>query len=334
MTLASKQQTTDILPISYDDIMHAHDRIRGIAHHTPVMTSAIADQNTDAKLFFKCEHFQRVGAFKFRGAYNALAQFTDTQRQGGVLAYSSGNHAQAVALAARLTDMKAVILMPSNAPRVKVEATRNYGGEVVFYDRYTEDRETIGGRIAKERGLTIVSPYNHPAVMAGQGTAAKELFEDADTLDVVLAPVGGGGLLSGCAVAAKALNPDCIVIGVEPQAGNDAQQSFRSGKLIRISTPDTIADGAQTQCIGDMPFSIIQKLVSDIVTVSDAELIDAMTFFASRMKMIVEPTGCLAAAAVLSGKVDVRGKRIGIILSGGNIDLQRFAYFVQKHIKY
>lgn len=329
MTLATKIAAPDALPITFDDIAEAHDRIRGVAHHTPVMTSATADKNTDGKLFFKCENFQRVGAFKFRGAYNALAQFTQAQREGGVLAYSSGNHAQAVALAARLTGMKAVILMPANAPQIKVEATRNYGGEVVFYDRYTEDREAIGKKIAEERGMTIISPYDHPHVMSGQGTATKELFEDAGLLDIVLTPVGGGGLLSGSAVAAKALNPQCVIIGVEPEAGNDAQQSFRSGRIVRITTSDTIADGAQTQRLGDKPFAVIERLVSDVVTVSDSELVAAMTFFASRMKMIVEPTGCLAAAAVLSGKVDVKGKRAGIILSGGNIDLLRFARLVE-----
>ncbi len=316
--------------IHYNDIVEAHNRIRGIAHHTPVMTSGIADSNSGAKIFFKCENFQRVGAFKFRGAYNALAQFTPQQREGGVIAFSSGNHAQAVALAARITGTKAVIVMPEDAPQIKVEATRNYGAETVFYNRYRDDREAIGHGLAEARGLTLVSPYDHLNVIAGQGTAAKELFEDVGgNLDIVLAPIGGGGLISGTAIAAKALNPACKVIGVEPTAGNDAQQSFRSGAIVKIDTPDTIADGAQTQRVGDNTFKIIRQYVDDIVTVSDAEIIDTMKFLAGRMKMIVEPTGCLGAAAVFSKKIDTAGKRVGVILSGGNIDLMRFATLAQ-----
>ena len=316
------------LPISYDDVVAAHERIRGVAHRTPVLTSTTANDLTGAQLFFKCENFQRMGAFKFRGAYNAIAQFTPQQKAGGVITFSSGNHAQAIALSARLLGVKAVIVMPQDAPAVKVEATRGYGGEVVFYDRYTEDREALGRRLAAERGLTLIPPYDHPHVMAGQGTAAKELIEDAGPLDLLFVCLGGGGLLSGCATAARALNPDCKVIGVEPEAGNDGQRSLRSGAIVHIDTPKTIADGAQTQHLGEYTFAVIRELVDDIVTVSDAELVDTMKFFASRMKAVVEPTGCLAAAAVLQRKVDVRGKRVGVIVSGGNVDLLRFAELV------
>jgi threonine dehydratase len=269
-----------------------------------------------------------MGAFKFRGACNAISQFTPAQRAGGVIAFSSGNHAQAIALSARLLGVRSVIVMPADAPAVKLEATRAYGGEVVLYDRYTEDREAIGRQLAEEQGLTLVPPYDHKDVIAGQGTAAKELFEEVGPLDVLIAPLGGGGLLSGSALAARALSPGCRVIGVEPEAGNDGQQSFRSGRIVNIDVPQTIADGAQTLHLGDLTFPLIRDLVEDIVTVSDAALVEAMAFFAGRMKLIVEPTGCLAAAAVLGGQVDVTGKRVGIILSGGNIDLATFSRLV------
>lgn len=256
-------------------------------------------------------------------------QFTPEQRAKGVIAYSSGNHAQAIALSARLLEMNAAVVMPSDAPRNKLAATRGYGAEVVLYDRYTEDREEIGRRLAETRGLTLIPPYDHPHVMAGQGTVARELLGDVGELDVLLTPLGGGGLLAGCAVAARALNPRCTIIGVEPEAGNDGQRSFQSGHIVHIDTPNTIADGAQTQHLGQYTFPVVRKLVDDIVTVSDAQLIDAMKFFAERMKMILEPTGCLAAAAVFGKKVDVRGKNVGIVLSGGNIDLARFASLVE-----
>ncbi|MFX1671259.1 threo-3-hydroxy-L-aspartate ammonia-lyase [Paraburkholderia sp. A2WS-5] len=313
------------LPISFDDVAAAHERIRGVAHRTPVLTSRTANALAEAELFFKCENLQRMGAFKFRGAYNAIAQFTPEQKAGGVITFSSGNHAQAIALSAQLLGVKAVIVMPQDAPAVKVEATRGYGGEVVFYDRYTEDREALGQRLAAERGLTLIPPYDHPHVMAGQGTAAKELFEDAGELDVLLTPLGGGGLLSGCATSAHALAPRCTVIGVEPEAGNDGQRSLQAGSIVHIDTPRTIADGAQTQHLGGYTFAVIRERVSEIVTVSDTELVETMKFFASRMKLVVEPTGCLAAAAVLHRKADVRGKRVGIVISGGNVDLLRFA---------
>ncbi|OAI60651.1 serine dehydratase [Ralstonia solanacearum] len=317
------------LPITYDDVVAAHARLQGQAHRTPVLTSTTANALTGAELFFKCENFQRMGAFKFRGAYNALSQFTPEQRKAGVITFSSGNHAQAIALSARLLGMRAVIVMPKDAPVIKVEATRGYGGEVVFYDRYTEDREAIGRRLAEQHGLTLIPPYDHPHVMAGQGTAAKELIEETGPLDLLLVCLGGGGLLSGCATAARALSPACRIIGVEPEAGNDGQQSLRKGEIVHIDTPATIADGAQTQHLGNYTFAVIRELVDEIATVSDADLVDTMRFFAGRMKIVVEPTGCLAAAAALQQRVDVRGKRVGVIVSGGNVDLQHFARFVQ-----
>jgi threonine dehydratase len=281
-----------------------------------------------ASLFFKCENLQRMGAFKFRGAYNAIARFSEAQRRAGVLTYSSGNHAQAIALSARLAGIRAAIIMPNDAPAMKVRATQGYGAEVIFYDRYTENREDIGRRLAQERGMTLIPPYDHPDVIAGQGTAAKELFEEVGELDVLLVPLGGGGLLAGSALAASQLSPRCRVIGVEPEAGNDGQQSLRRGEIVRIGVPDTIADGAQTSYLGEHNFAVIRRLVDDIVTVSDAQLVETMKFLAERMKMIVEPTGCLAAAAALQGVHPVAGKKVGILISGGNVDLARFAQLV------
>jgi len=275
---------------------------------------------TGAQIFFKPENLQRMGAFKFRGAYNAIAKLSDEQRKRGVLAFSSGNHAQAIALSARLAGIKAVIVMPSDAPPLKLAATRGYGAEVITYDRMKEDREAIAKKISEERGMAMIPPFNHPDVIAGQGTAAKELIEDAGRLDYLFVCLGGGGLTSGCAIAAHELAPDCKVIGVEPEAGNDVQQSFRKGEIVKIPVPVTIADGAQTQAPGPLTFAIISELVSDIVTVSDAQLIEAMRFFVSRMKIVVEPTGCLAAAAVFNKLVDIKDKRVGVIISGGNVD--------------
>jgi threonine dehydratase len=279
-----------------------------------------------------------MGAFKFRGAYNALAKFTPEQRRSGVIAFSSGNHAQATALSARLLGMPAVIVMPKDAPALKITATREYlgemrGAEVILYDRYTEDREALGQRIAAERGMTLVPPYDHADVMAGQGTAALELIEqvrelDGGSLDLLLVCVGGGGLISGCATVARHLLPACRVVGVEPEAGNDVQQSFRRGEIVHIEVPTTIADGAQTQHAGQLTFPVIRAKVDDIVTVSDGELVAAMKFFAERMKLVVEPTGALGAAAALERKVDVAGRRVGVIVSGGNIDLERYAQLI------
>jgi threonine dehydratase len=313
------------LAISYADVEAAAARLAGVATRTPVMTSRTADARTGARLFFKCENLQRVGAFKFRGAYNALAQFTAGQRRGGVIAYSSGNHAQAIALAARMLGMPAVIVMPRDAPQAKLAATRDYGAEVVLYDRATEDREAIGRRIAEARGMTLVPPYDHPHVMAGQGTAALELIQDAGPLDLLVVCVGGGGLISGCATVAKHLLPRCRVVGVEPAAGNDVQQSLALGRIVHIPVPETIADGAQTQHAGALTFPVMQALVDEVVTVSDAQLVQTMAFFAERMKLVVEPTGCLAAAALLQAGYPARGMRVGVVVSGGNVDLDRFA---------
>ncbi len=313
---------------AYADVVDAAERLRGNAHRTPVLTSRTANERTGAQLFFKCENFQRMGAFKFRGAFNAIAQFSGEQRRSGVLTYSSGNHAQAIALSAKLLGVRSAIIMPHDAPASKVAATRGYGGEVITYNRYTESREDLGRRLAQERGMTLIPPYDHPHVIAGQGTAAKELIEDVGRLDVLLVCLGGGGLLAGCALSARALNPGCVVIGVEPEAGNDGQQSFRKGEIVRIEVPDTIADGARTTYLGAHNFAIIQKQVDDIVTVSDGQLIETMKFFAERMKMVVEPTGCLAAAAAMSGAVRIEGKKVGVLISGGNVDLDAFARLV------
>jgi threo-3-hydroxy-L-aspartate ammonia-lyase len=316
------------LAIDFNDVMQASKRLQGIAHRTPVLTSRTADDATGAQLFFKCENFQRMGAFKFRGAYNALAQFSAEQKKNGVCAFSSGNHAQGIALSARLLGMPAAIVMPLDSPAVKMAATRGYGAEVITYDRYTEDREAIGKRLSEERGMTLIPPYDHAHVMAGQGTAALELLEDVGQLDTLLVCLGGGGLISGCAVAAKQLNPKIRVIGVEPEAGNDAQQSKRAGQIIKIDTPKTIADGAQTQFVGKLTFPVIQALVDDIVTVSDSQLIEAMRFAASSMKMVIEPTGGLAMAAAMQGVVNVRGQRVGVIVSGGNVDIAQLVQYL------
>jgi threonine dehydratase len=318
------------LSINHEDVRAAAARLAGIAHRTPVATSRTANQRTGAQLFFKCENLQRMGAFKFRGAYNALSQFTPEQRRAGVVAFSSGNHAQAIALSGRLLGIPATMVMPNDAPQMKVEATRGYGAEVQLYDRYSEDREAIGRKLADERGMTLIPPFDHPHVMAGQGTAALELIEDAGPLDVLLVCVGGGGLISGCAVAAKHALPQCRVIGVEPEAGNDVQQSLRRGEIVHIDVPQTIADGAQTQAPGRFTFPVIRALVDDVLTVTDRQLILTMRFFAERMKMVVEPTGCLAAAAVLEGMLDVRGQRVGIIISGGNVDVDRYAELLKR----
>ncbi len=316
------------LPVTYAEVAAAAKRIEGAAHRTPVLTSATADAMTGAQLFFKPENLQRMGAFKFRGAYNAIAKLDADARKRGVLAFSSGNHAQAIALAGRLQGVAATTVMPSDAPAIKLAATRGYGAEVITYDRQTQDREALATRIATERGLALIPPYDHADVIAGQGTAAKELIEDAGPLDYLFVCVGGGGLISGCALAAHQLSPGCKVIGVEPEAGNDVQQSLRKGEIVSIPVPKTIADGAQTTFPGKLTFAIMRALVSGILTVTDAELVEAMKFFASRMKIVVEPTGCLAAAAVFGKQADLAGKRAGVIVSGGNVDPQALAKFL------
>lgn len=315
------------LPV-YDDVVAAAQRIAGHANRTPVLTSRTANALTGAELFFKCENYQRMGAFKFRGAMSALTKFDAGQRAAGVVAYSSGNHAQAIALAARLLGMPATIVMPADAPAAKIAATREYGGTVVLYDRYTEDREQIGAELARRDGLTLIPPYDHPDVIAGQGTAVKELLEETGPLDALFVCLGGGGLLSGSLLSSKALAPHCKVYGVEPEAGDDGLQSLRSGAIVHIDTPSTIADGAQSQHLGQYTFPIIARDVSNIHTVTDEQLVDAMRFFAERMKMVVEPTGCLAFAGALAFREQLQGQRVGIIVSGGNVDLARFGAFL------
>ncbi|HZO04294.1 MAG TPA: threo-3-hydroxy-L-aspartate ammonia-lyase [Burkholderiales bacterium] len=307
--------------VSFNDIAGAHERIKAQAKRTPVLTSATVDALTGASVFFKCENFQRMGAFKFRGAFNALSQLKDEQKQKGVVAFSSGNHAQAVALSGRILGIKTVIVMPDDASKVKLDATRGYGAEVVQYAK-DQPREELAGKLATERGLMLIPPFDHPHIIAGQGTAAKELIEDAGPLDVVLVPCGGGGLLSGCAIAAKHLAPQCRVYGVEPAAGNDASQSFVTKRLVSIAIPDTIADGARTPSLGKLTFPIILRTVDDMLTVTDQELARAMFFLWERMKIVIEPTGALAACALLEKKTDLKGKKVGVILSGGNVDLR------------
>ncbi len=310
---------------TFEDVAAAAKRLAGHAHRTPVLRSRTADAMLGAEVFFKCENLQRAGAFKFRGAFNALARFDAAQRRAGVIAFSSGNHAQAIALAGRVHGIPATILMPGDAPRAKVEATKGYGAEVIHFDRYREDREAIARRLAEERGLTLVPPYDHADVIAGQGTATLELIEEVGPLDDLFVCLGGGGLLSGAALAARALAPSCRLHGVEPEAGNDAQQSLARGEIVHIKTPQTIADGAQTQHLGQLTFEIIRRDVADIVTATDAQLVQAMRFFFERMKLVVEPTGCLGFAGACHAGLPLAGRRVGVLVSGGNVDLQRFA---------
>jgi threo-3-hydroxy-L-aspartate ammonia-lyase len=321
---------TSALP-TYQDVEAAAARLAGHAHHTPVLRSATVDARLGAQVFFKCENLQRMGAFKFRGAFNALSRFTVEQRKAGVVAFSSGNHAQAIALSARILGFPAAILMPQDAPQAKIDATRGYlgdGGEVILFDRYTQDREALTRDLAHQRGLTVVPPFNHADVIAGQGTAAKELFEEVGPLDYFFVCLGGGGLISGSALATRALSPTCKLIGVEPEAGNDAQQSMQQGSIVTIPTPKTIADGAQTQSLGDLTFAIIRRDVNEITAVSDAQLVEGMRFFAERMKMVVEPTGCLGFAGALQAGKALAGARVGVLVSGGNVDLARFAALI------
>jgi len=311
------------LPFSYDDVADAHRVLTGHAHRTPVMTSRQVDARTGCTVFCKCENFQRIGAFKFRGAFNAISRLTPAQRGQGVITYSSGNHAQAVALAASLLGSKAVIVMPQDAPQVKLAATRGYGAEVVVYDKHETVREELAEQLARERGLTVIPPYDHPHVAAGQGTAAKELFDEVGPLDYLFVCVGGGGLISGCAIAAHALSPECKVIGVEPEAADDATRSFRTRTLQSCRNPDTIADGARTPSLGKVTFPIVLARVHEMVTVDDAQLLQAMLYVWERMKMVVEPTGALGIAGLFERKVAVpAGARVGVIVSGGNVDVR------------
>jgi threonine dehydratase len=306
--------------ISFADILAARDRLRGIAHLTPVATSRTLDALTGRAVFLKCENLQRGGAFKFRGAYNMISRLPDEARRRGVVAYSSGNHAQGVALAARLLDTPAVICMPSDAPAVKVEATRGYGAEIVFYDRMRDDRAALAQRIAEERGATLAPPYDHPHIMAGQGTAALELLEQVEGIDTLVVPVGGGGLISGCAVAAHGVNPAIRVIGVEPDDADDTRRSLEAGERITISPPSTIADGLRVTTPGALTFPIVQRHVAQIVTVSDDEIREAIRFVMLRMKLVVEPSGAAGVAAALVGRLPDAARRVGVIVCGGNID--------------
>ena len=308
------------MEVNFDDVARAHERIKAEAHRTPVLTSSTVDALTGATVFFKPENLQRMGAFKFRGAYNALSQLSADEKKRGVVAFSSGNHAQAVALAGKLLGIPRIIVMPADAPKVKVAATKGYGAEVVLYEKH-QNREELAKQISSERGLTVIPPYNHPHIVAGQGTAAKELIEDAGPLDILLVPCGGGGLLSGCAIASKHLSPKCRVIGVEPAAGDDATRSFKTKTLQTVKDPDTIADGARTPSLGTVTHPLVMHYVDDMITVTDTELLKWMFFLWERMKIVVEPTGALAAAALLEKKLDAKAKRVGIVLSGGNVDL-------------
>ena len=330
--------TAPPLPVAFEDVARAADVLRGVAHRTPVLTSRQANAIAGAELFFKCENLQRVGAFKFRGAYNAISRLDADARKRGVVTFSSGNHAQAMALAGKLLGVATTIIMPEDAPALKLAATRGYGANVVVYDRYNANREEVAAPFVSERGMTLIPPYDHRDVIAGQGTAAMELIEEVGPLDVLVVPVGGGGVLSGCATAAAEMSPGCAVYGVEPEAGNDAQRSFRSGEIVHIDVPKTIADGAQTQHIGKLVLPILRALVRDIVTVSDDQLRTQMRFFAERMKIVVEPTGCLAAAAVMHHVIDAardvthtdRPARVGIIVTGGNVDPNFFCECITK----
>jgi threonine dehydratase len=315
--------STSLALPTFDDVERAARRIDGVAHRTPVVTSRTVDARTGARVFFKCETFQRGGAFKFRGAYNALSRLEAGQRRRGVVAFSSGNHAQAVALAGQLLDIPRVIVMPADSPAVKRIATAEYGAEIVLYDREHENREEIGRRLAEQRGLTVIPPYDHADIIAGAGTAARELFDEAGPLDMLLTPCGGGGLLSGSALYAAARAPGCRVIGVEPLAGDDATRSFRTRSLHTVRNPPTVADGARTSSLGHLTFPLVLANVADMLTVDDGPLLRAMFYLWERLKLVVEPTGALAAAAVLEGAVDVRRMRVGVVLSGGNVDLSQ-----------
>jgi threonine dehydratase len=310
---------------TFDDVLAAAARLEGVAHKTPVLRSRTLDDRLQAEVYVKCENLQRMGAFKFRGGFNALAKLSETQRSAGVVAYSSGNHAQAVALSAQILQIPATIFMPHDASPAKLAATQGYGAKVIGYDRYSEDASALATALSHSQGLTFIPPFDHPDVLSGQGTAALELFKEVGKLDALFVCLGGGGLLSGSALAAKALSPSCQLVGVEPEAGNDVQQSFRKGERVKIATPVTIADGAQTPMVGAITLEIIKALVDDIHTVTDAQLVESMRFYAERMKMIVEPTGCLSLAAAIQAGDSLKGKKVGLIISGGNIDMARFS---------
>lgn len=315
--------STNNFAVNYNDIAAAANRLLAVVHRTPVMTSTTVNKLTNCEVFFKCENFQRTGSFKFRGAYSALSKLSETQKQSGVLTYSSGNHAQAIALAGRLLNIPTTIVMPNNAPQVKKAATLGYGAEIIFYDINETTREELAQKIAQERGSTIIPPYDHPDVIAGQGTAALELIEEVGSLDLLLVCCGGGGLLSGCAIATKNLLRNCRVVGVEPQNADDATRSFYAKTLQTVHNPNTIADGARTPYLGQYTFPLVLHYVDDMVTVSEEEILRTMYFMWERMKLVIEPTGTLAAAALLEGIIKVSGVRVGVIISGGNVDLKQ-----------
>ena len=319
---------TAALPVTFDDVRDAAVRLDGVAHRTPVLTSRTLNGRVGAEVFVKCENFQRIGAFKIRGAYNAAAQLGPERLARGVAAYSSGNHAQATALAARELGTRAVILMPEDAPRSKREATLGYGAEVVTYDRYTQDRTALGEALAEERGLALIPPYDHPHVIAGQGTAVLELLEETGELDALVVPVGGGGLMAGSAVTARSLHPGTRLVGVEPDSGDDTKRSLEAGERITIPVPRTLADGQALPAPGEITFAVNRQLVDGIALVSDDEIRDAMRFAFERLKIVLEPSGATALAALLSGRVEALPRRVGLIASGGNIDTRRFTEIV------
>ncbi|PSB01134.1 threo-3-hydroxy-L-aspartate ammonia-lyase [Merismopedia glauca] len=308
---------------NYTDIQAAAERLKNQAHQTPVMTSSTVDRTTGAQVFFKCENLQRTGSFKFRGAYNALVQLSQNQREKGVITFSSGNHAQALALSGQLLGISTTVVMPENAPRVKQVATRGYGAEVILYNPATTDRQALVAEISQQRSLKIIPPYDHPHIIAGQGTVAQELIEQVGELDLLLVCCGGGGLLSGCAIAAKTLNPGCQVVGVEPELADDATRSFYTKTLQTVTNPQTIADGARTPFLGELTFPLVLQYVDEMVTVSETAIRQTMLFLWERLKIVVEPTGTLATAALLEKKISTPGKRIGVIISGGNVDLSQ-----------
>lgn len=310
--------------LTIEDVRAAARRLDGVAHRTPVLTSRTLDERSGARVFLKCENFQRMGAFKFRGAYNRIVQLSPDERRAGVVAFSSGNHAQGVALASKLLGVAAVIVMPSDAPKSKIEATKGYGAEIVFYERHRSHRAEIARAICDERGATLVPPFDDREIVAGQGTVALELLEEVPDLGVVITPAGGGGLLSGSCISTHAINSQITLYGVEPQAGNDVQRSLARGEIVHIDVPKTIADGLQTQAPSDLTFGIMREHVREIVTVTDEQLIEAMRFAFERLKLVLEPSGAAGLAAVMSGAIDVRGKSVGIVISGGNIDTHRF----------
>ncbi|MFC7388371.1 pyridoxal-phosphate dependent enzyme [Sphaerisporangium rhizosphaerae] len=319
---------TSPLPVTLDDVHDAAARLKGVAHRTPVLRSRTLDALAGAEVFLKCENFQRVGAFKFRGAYNAVSRLSPEQRARGIAAYSSGNHAQAIALAARELGGTAVILMPEDTPRSKMDAAAGYGAEIVTYDRYTGDRVAIGEALAADRGLALIPPYEHPHVIAGQGTAALELLEEVGELDALVVPVGGGGLIAGSATVAKGLPGRVRVVGVEPEAGDDTRRSLGAGERVSIPVPRTIADGLAADVPGELTFSINRRLVDEIAVVADDEIRAAMRLAFERMKIVMEPSGAAALGALLAGRVDRVPGRVGVIVSGGNIDAVRFAELV------